>query len=414
MKAGLALILAGLMAASPLAAQEAATPAPAEAPAPKKAAAKPAKELVLIRAAVLRVDKPSLPPISRLSLAPADLGFAGAKLAIEDNDTTGSFMGQDFEALEVTATPETAADELEKILSQGIRFVVLLADDPTTLALADQAGDRALVLNAHAHGDNLRGKDCRANTIHVAPSHAMMADALAQFLMWKKWSNWLLIKGSHPEDEDLAAAYRRAATKFGAKIVEERVYEDTGGSRRTDSGYVQIQQQMPVFTQSAPDYDMLVTADEAGIFALYLPYQNWDARLVAGSAGLVPSSWHAASEAWGGTQFQNRFEKLANRTMRDDDYQVWLALRIIGEAATRGQTADPDALKTFILGDKFEVAGFKGQKLTLRDWDHQIRQPVMLGTSDLVTSVSPQDQYLHQSSALDTLGIDRPETECKF
>ena len=399
-----------MLGAASLSAQEAAAPVQA----PDKAPGKPAQEMALIRAAVLRVDQKTLPPISRLDTLPQDLGFAGARLAIEDNDTTGRFMGQDFEALEVTATPETASAELDRLLAEGIRFVVVLADDPTTLALADQAGSRAMILNAAARGDNLRGTDCRANIVHVAPSHAMLADGLTQFLMWKKWPNWLLISGSHPEDQALAAAYRRSATKFGAKIVEEREYEDTGGSRRTDSGYVQIQQQMPVFTQSAPAYDVLVTADEAGIFALYLPYQTWDARLVAGSAGLVPSSWHPASEAWGGAPSQNRFEKLANRPMRDVDYQSWLALRLIGEAATRAKTADPDELQSFILGDSFEVAGFKGQKLTLRDWDHQLRQPIILGTPNLVTSVSPQDQYLHQSSALDTLGIDKPETECKF
>ena len=32
---------------------------------------------VQIRTAVLRVDDPGLPPISRLDLMPADLGFAG-------------------------------------------------------------------------------------------------------------------------------------------------------------------------------------------------------------------------------------------------------------------------------------------------------------------------------------------------
>lgn len=67
-----------------------------------------------------------------------------------------------------------------------------------------------------------------------------------------------------------------------------------------------------------------------------------------------------------------------------------------------------------MLSDKFEVAGFKGQKLTIRDWDHQLRQPILLSTAAVTASVSPQDQYLHQTSALDTLGIDRPETQCKF
>ncbi len=367
-----------------------------------------------VRAAVLRVDVPALPPISRLDAPPVDLGFAGARLAIQDNDTTGRFMGQDFEALEIVAGPDTAAAEMQKLLDQGIPFIVTLADADQTLALADQAGDRALILNAKARGDRLRGVDCRANTVHVAPSQAMLADALAQFLMWKKWPEWMLVEGSHPQDTALADAYRRAATKFGAKIVETRIYEDTGGGRRTDTGHVQVQAQMPVFTQRAPDYDVLIAADETGVFAQWLPYQTWDARPVAGSAGLVPRSWHPALEAWGATQFQNRFEELAHRRMWEEDYQTWLALRMIGEAATRAQSTDPAALRDFMLSPNFEIAGFKGQKLTLRDWDHQLRQPILLTTGDVTASVSPQDQYLHQSSALDTLGVDRPETECKF
>ncbi len=371
-------------------------------------------EPVQIRTAVLRVDDPGLPPISRLDLKPADLGFAGARLAIEDNDTTGRFMGQDFEAEEVAATPETAEAEMARLLDEGVQFIVLLADDATTLALADQAGDRAMVLNAMARGDNLRGADCRFNTIHIAPSRAMLTDGMAQFLMWKNWPRWFLIHGSHPEDQALAEAWRTSAAKFGAQIVEEREYTDTGGARRTDSGHVQVQAQMPVFTQRAADHDVVITADEADVFAAYLPYLTWDARPVAGSAGLVPRSWHPAMEAWGGTQFQNRFEKLAARPIREEDYQTWLSLRIVGEAATRTNSGDPAALKEFILSPDFDVAGFKGQALTVREWDHQVRQPILLTTGVLTTSVSPQDQYLHQTSQLDTLGVDRPETQCQF
>lgn len=374
----------------------------------------PAFAETLIRAAVLRVDVAGRPPISRLDLPPDDLGLAGARLGTEDNATTGSFLGQSFETAEFTATPASAAATLETALAGGAGFVVVLADDATTLALADLAGDRALILNAAARGDALRGKDCRANIVHVAPSHAMLADALAQFLVWKKWDSWFLILGSHPADADLAQAFRTSATKFGAEIVEERVYEDTGGARRTDTGHVQVQKQMPVFTQGAGDHDILIAADEAGIFAEYLPYQTWDARPVAGSAGLVPRTWHPALEAWGATQFQNRFEAMAGRPMREEDYQAWLAVRIIGEAATRTGSADPATLRDHILSPEFEVAGFKGQKLTIRDWDHQLRQPILLTTGALTVSVSPQDAFLHQVSQLDTLGKDRPETECSF
>ena len=134
---------------------------------------------------------------------------------------------------------------------------------------------------------------------------------------------------------------------------------------------------------------------------------------MSGSAGLVPESWHPAHEAWGATQFQTRFEKLANRPARDEDYQVWMALRAIGEAATRTQGGDFAAIRDFILSEDFDLAAFKGQSLSFRDWDGQLRQPVLLSAGNVVASVSPQEGFLHQVSQLDTLGIDRSESECK-
>src|SRR5207244_6001134 len=118
----------------------------------------------------------------------------------------------------------------------------------------------------------------------------MLADGLAQYLVWKQWRRWLLVVGSHDNDKLYADALRRAAARFGAKIVQERVFEDTGGARRTDSGVTLIQRQMPVFTQAAPAYAVLVAADESEVFASYLPYRTSDARPLARSAGLVPQS----------------------------------------------------------------------------------------------------------------------------
>ncbi len=200
-----------------------------------------------------------------------------------------------------------------------------------------------LLLNAGAIDDRLREQDCRANVIHIAPTRSMLADALAQYLVWKQWKRWLLVVGSHEPDKLYADALRRAATRFGAKIVQERTFEDTGGARRTDSGVTLIQRQMPVFTQQAPAYDVLVAADESEVFASYLPYRTWDPRPVAGSAGLVPTSWHAAQDQWGAIQIQNRFVKLNSRRMTALDMQAWTAARMIGEAASRTKSGDPKA-----------------------------------------------------------------------
>ncbi len=371
-----------------------------------------AQDKQTIHSVVLRVDAPRPKPISRLDLPPADLGFAGGALATEDNQTTGRFLGQDFVTTNIAVPPEQALEALETALADGARYVVVLADGPMVVQLADAAGDRALVLNARAPDDDLRNANCRANLLHIAPSRAMLADALAQFLIWKKWPRWFLIEGSHPEDTAMADAYRRAARKFGGKLAEERVFEDTGGSRRTDTGHVQVQKQIPVFTQRASKHDVVIAADEADVFAAYLPYHTWEARPVAGSAGLRPTTWHPAQEAWGATQFQRRFEKLNGRFLRPEDYQVWLALRVLSEGATRTGSDQPDVLSEYILGDDFEIAAFKGEKLTFRPWNGQIRQPILLVGSRVLVSVSPQDEYLHRVSKLDTLGYDEPESAC--
>ncbi|WP_316188814.1 ABC transporter substrate-binding protein [Bradyrhizobium sp. SZCCHNS1054] len=345
----------------------------------------------------------------------ADDGIAGARLAIEDNNTTGKFLNQRFTLLEHRVKDEEDPTQAANDLAAKTGFI--LADLPADalLKVADALRPRGVtLLNVGATDDRLREQDCRANVIHVAPTRSMLADGLAQYLVWKQWKRWLLVTGSHDNDKLFADALRRAATRFGAKIVEERTFEDTGGARRTDSGMTLIQRQMPVFTQRAPAYDVLVAADESEVFASYLPYRTWDPRPVAGSAGLKPTSWDPAQDQWGATQLQNRFVKLASRRMSALDMQAWTAVRMIGEAASRVNSGDPKALVDFMKGPNFSIAAFKGTRLTLRDWNLQLRQPILLSDGRMIVSVSPQEGFLHQVSELDTLGGDRPETKCKL
>jgi ABC transporter substrate binding protein (PQQ-dependent alcohol dehydrogenase system) len=96
------------------------------------------------------------------------------------------------------------------------------------------------------------------------------------------------------------------------------------------------------------------------------------------------------------------------------DMQAWTAARMIGEATSRTNSGNPQSVFDFLKGQDFSVAAFKGQRLTLRDWNLQLRQPILLVDGRMVVSVSPQESFLHQHSELDTLGVDRPETKCKL
>ncbi|SRR5579875_993704 len=368
-----------------------------------------------IKAGFIRVPH-TQETLSILDIPAADDGIAGARLAAEDNNTTGGFLGQSFAIEDVPLKPgDDPVAALNDLAARGIFFV--LADVPAVslLALADAAKDKGVLLfNTSAPEDSLREENCRANVFHVAPSYSMLADGLAQYLVWKQWKRWLLIKGSHPQDELYAEALRHAAKKFGAKIADERIYEDTGGGRRSDSGSVQTQRLIPAATQNAPAYDVLVAADESEVFANYLPYRTWDPRPVAGSAGLVPMSWDGTHEQWGAIQLQNRFMKFASRRMNAHDNNAWVAMRMIGEAATRTGANDPKVIREYMTGPDFAIAAFKGQKQTLRHWNQQLRQPILLGDGRMIVSVSPQEGFLHQTSELDTLGFDEPETKCKL
>jgi ABC transporter substrate binding protein (PQQ-dependent alcohol dehydrogenase system) len=371
-----------------------------------------ARQQVAVLLARERRDLP--PPLSLLDMPAADDAVAGAQLAINDNNTTGRFLKQEFSLEVIQAEASDLLRDVEARVRQGVSFVVLDASPPTLLALADRLKDRTvLILNAGANADELRAEACRRNVVHTAPSRGMLADALAQYLVWKRWRRWFLVAGADPDDQAFADAIRRSAKRFGAKIVQERTFTLDPGNRRADGGHEQIQEQMPAFTQNVPDYDVLLVADEAGQFGDYLPYRTWDARPVAGTQGLVATSWHPALEQWGATQFQNRFFRLANRPMRALDYNVWVAVRSIGEAATRAKSTTANDIIAYLRSEEFELAAFKGRKLSYRSWNGQLRQPILLATPKLTVTVSPQAGFLHPTSELDTLGSDKPESPCK-
>lgn len=356
-----------------------------------------------------------LPPLSLVDPVMSEEGVLGARLGIADSNTTGQFTGQHFSLAEsVVPVGGDVAAAFKALVASGPRLIV--ADLPAAELLAvaglPEAAD-TLIFNVRAKDDALRGASCRANLLHVMPSYAMLADGLAQYLLWKRWTRWLLVVGAGPDDALFAAALKRAARRFSAEIVEERSYDADPGARRSDTGHVQIQKQIPVFTQEV-EYDVLVVSDVRDAFGQYLPYRTWLPRPVVGTHGLVPLAWHRSLEQWGGTQMQNRFTDFAGRWMGERDYAAWVAVRSISEATTRTQATDLAAIAGYLHSEAFGLAGFKGQKLTFRDWDGQLRQPILLAEARTIVSVSPQEGFLHEASELDTLGVDRPETECRM
>jgi len=347
------------------------------------------------------------PVLSRLVSPPEDEGLAGVLLGIQDNTTTGKFLGHDYrlQTVEVGANEDPVAAARNE-LAVGARIAVfnVPAEAMKRISALPEAKDD-LLINAGAPDNSLRGEDCRANLLHTLPSRDMLADALFQFLVKRQWDEVFLLAGQRPDDVLFAEALRNAARKFRVRIVEDESWLADADIRRNAA------QEVPVLTQ-ARAYDMVVVADEARDFAPFIPFNTWLARPVGGSAGLRPVAWSPVMEQWGAMQLQSRFEAVAGRGMTSVDYAAWAAVRTIGEAVARIGTNDIPALLRYIVSDDFALAGFKGRKLSFRRWDGQMRQPIPLVQPEAVVTMAPIEGFLHQYNELDTLGQDEVQSTC--
>jgi ABC transporter substrate binding protein (PQQ-dependent alcohol dehydrogenase system) len=350
------------------------------------------------------------PALSNLDPIIENLGVLGAELAIEDNNTTGKFTKQTF-SLEKFIVPldGNVAETFTKHIATKYAYVITNLPPGITHAIADlPEAKETLLLDAATVDDASRNQDCQENVLRLLPNRAMRTDALAQYMVKKRWTKWFLVIGNTQEDKLYAEAIKRSAKKFNIKIVQEKPWEHTFDARRS------AQADVAVFTQIDDDYDVLVVADEQAEFGEYLDYRTWSPRPVIGTQGLVATSWHKTHEQWGATQIQNRFKEKAGRWLEEQDFGAYLAVRAIGEAATRTQSNELKAVKEYLLGDQFALQGYKGVPLSFRSWDHQLRQPVLLAAPRALVAVAPIEGFLHPKTELDTLGFDQPETGCQW
>lgn len=360
-----------------------------------------------IKIAYLTQEKQVPAALSNLEPFVADKGLQGALLGLKDNNTTGQFTQQNYTLKQVIVPLEGSVGlAFTELLKEGFQlFIVNLAAEQL-VELHQLNNNQALLFDIATRTDDFRHKQCLEDVLHILPSRAMRADALAQYMLKRRWQRWFLVVGNTPEDDLYAQAIKRSAKRFGIKIIATKKWLHTYDARRT------AQADIPVFTQ-VDDYDVLVVADEQGLFGEYISYRSWLPRPVVGTQGLVATAWHRTHEQWGAVQIQNRFKTLAQRQMLEQDYAAYLAVRSIGETVTRTHSVEATKIKAYLLSDRFKLQGYKGRPLSFRSWNGQLRQPVLLAAPTSLVVAPPLEGFLHPKNELDTLGYDQPETQCQ-
>ena len=342
-----------------------------------------------------------------------DLGrpYQRSQVALEDARAIGQVTGIEFSMEKSTAESDDKLAQRTSgwVTNDDIHFV--LADLPAAAlkGLARRFADRPVMfINISAPDDSLRGADCASNVAHTYPSEAMLSDALMQYLVAKGWLQILVLQGPAPEDAAMVVALHRSARKFHANIVETRPFLLTSDPRNREQTNI-------VLMTGGLRYDVVYVADSSGEFGRYVLYETSLPRPVVGTAGLVPTAWSWSWDRDAAVQLQHRYERVSPpRRMNGADWAAWEAVKAVTQAVMRTRSIAFDTVKAFLLSDKLSLDTVKGNPGSFRAWDHQLRAPVLLTTANAVIERAPLPQYLHQTNVLDTLGIDAPETACRF
>ena len=365
---------------------------------------------VTLNISYVKLVKPQPHALSDILKAPENSGYLGAKLGISDSNTTGKFLQQHFilNNIRVMEIPQLLP-RLEAEYQQGRRIFMLDAPLAQLVQIDRWAKNKSVLLfNVSEPADELRHNQCLGTVFHTIPSYAMKSDALAQWLLYRRMNKVLLIQGSKVEDEQLVTSFKRAAKRFGLKIIAEKQWDFNTDLRRS------AQQEIPLFTQTRQDYDVVYVADNSKYFAELLPFNTYLPRPVIGSAGLEALGWHGVIEQWGATQLQHRFTQLANRLMNEVDFAAYLAVRSVAQSVHKLHSAASDKIIEYIHSDAFELSAYKGRKLSFRSWNNQLRMPLALVQPHALVTQSPMPGMLHPVTELDTLGFDVQESQCKL
>ena len=355
-----------------------------------------------------RADDERLEP-RQLALAypghPGGPVLQAAEMAVQETgfELDAAKLKVKLEAVSVADAAEARA-ALLKLEKAGASAVLL--DLPASWIASAAPAVKTPLLNVGDAADGLR-LGCVANLFHTLPSERMRADALAQALMARRWQRVLVLHGTEPDDAPRLAQVQAAIKRYALKPVAVKPFKRSADPRERDLAN-------PLLLTGNLDYDAVWVIDSSGEFARSLPYRTALPRPVVGDAGLLALAWAPHFERFGAPQLARRFSRHAGREMTSADWAAWMATKAVLQAALEAPAAPNAAqVQKALSRPDFTLDGFKGVRLSFRAWDRQLRQTLLLTDGQGVIGTAPVEGVLHPRNALDTLGLDAPESACK-
>jgi ABC transporter substrate binding protein (PQQ-dependent alcohol dehydrogenase system) len=242
----------------------------------------------------------------------------------------------------------------------------------------------------------------------------MYFDALSQYLVYNGWRKVLLVHGTSEEDVKRKTELATSIKRFGATVEEERAFTLSHHPDDRDRN-------KPEFLTGQASYDVVAVVDSVKDYGRKIEFNTRRPRPVVGDVGLVPRAWHFALERYGAPQLNDRYRDLAPKlpdfraAMTDNEFAAWASVKLVSNSLNEiHMTEDGIDLNRLFLDPDARVDLYKGTRGSFRDWNHQMRHPILLTTQNYVAGIAPMPKFLHPKYYVDTLGKDRPESSCQL
>ena len=335
--------------------------------------------------------------------------YAGAQLAAEELKQFQRIAKVNFALQRNTVnTYSEMIQEITDMRKSGIQFFLIDAPETVVSEVARQTVDQGIYLfNTTSIGDKIRNEDCQKHLFHFSASRSMRTDAIAQYLVSQKWTRILVLQGPLPEDLETTQAFERSSKHFGLEIEEIRNFVLGNDPRSRDINDLD-------FLTGKARYDAVFVADADGEFSLGLPYATQRPAAVAGASGIIARVWHWSYLRHGAPQVHGRFERMHGRRMGESDWAAWVALKTLGMAVARSKSKDPEKIAAYLRSGELRIDGSKGPGMSIRPWNNQLRQPILLTTENWTISRAPIEGFKHRTNNLDTIGFGERDTACQF
>ncbi|MFQ5989347.1 MAG: ABC transporter substrate-binding protein [Candidatus Methylomirabilales bacterium] len=362
---------------------------------------------------------------------------AAAELAAEEANYIAEAFGKVVRLkTEKASSPDDAAKKATKLVRQGrVKAILGGGDDSLTRAIQEAtARERVIFLNTMSRAEALRGSRCHRFTFHIEASLAMYTDAIGQWLIiGGKKTRWGFLTPDSDAGVEMERLAKRALERHGGTAVARQVVPaSTRDYRAALASFAKADPDVVILNLSGPPLlTVLAQLTELGLKfevagAGMETLEFWQAE-PANVSGLWPVLWFHGFRKYSGRELNKRLAARLGRPAESHTWASYTAMKAVWEAVLKSGRTDTASLVSFFEKGR-GVDAHKGQPLTFRPWDHQLRQPLMIVQS----KVPPQDAKRwdifkllsevplrgtpgeSRAAVLDTLGLSAAESTCRL